>query len=151
MATLYGFLTRCLFGVVFLHKAKQGRWLCAVSTHKSLPHQRTAHWFTWNRQFLKAWSVSHPSPRHGYCDVFFVGNFLKGFDSGQSDVRSGTSMTTCCVVNTNLDSGEPGSQYCMTKYGSSYPQIVYWLRMSGVWNYPMGWAYLKCSRSPRNR
>ena len=47
-------------------------------------------------------------------------------------------------------SGEPSSQNCMTKYGSSYPQIVHWLRVSGVWNYPIGWAYLKCSRSPRN-
>ena len=45
--------------------------------------------------------------------------------SGQSDVHSGNSMTTCCVVNANMDSGEPGSQYCMTKHGSSYPQIVY--------------------------
>ena len=45
--------------------------------------------------------------------------------SGQSDVHSGNSMTTCCVVNANRDSGEPGSQYCMTKHGYSYPQIVY--------------------------
>ena len=27
--------------------------------------------------------------------------FFKVFGSGQSDVRSGTSMTTCCVVNAN--------------------------------------------------
>ena len=39
----HGFTARCLFGVVFLHKAKQSRWLWAISTHKSLPHQRTAH------------------------------------------------------------------------------------------------------------
>ena len=50
---------------------------------------------------------------------------LKVFGSGQSDVRSGNSMTTCCVVNANMGSGEPGSQYRFTKYGSSYPQIVY--------------------------
>ena len=57
--------------------------------------------------------------------------------SGQSEVRSGT-MTTCCVVNGNMDqSGDPGNQYCMTKHGSSYPPIVYCLRVSGVWNYPM--------------
>ena len=42
----HGFAARCLFGFVFPDKAKQGRWLGAVSTHKSLPHQRTAHWFT---------------------------------------------------------------------------------------------------------
>ena len=57
--------------------------------------------------------------------------------SGQSEVRSGM-MTTCCVVNGNMDqSGDPGNQYCMTKHGSSYPPIVYCLRVSGVWNYPM--------------
>ena len=36
-----------------------------------------------------------------------------------------------------MDSGDPGNQYCMTKHCSSYPQIVYCLRVSGVWNYPM--------------
>ena len=46
---------------------------------------------------------------------FFVETFFKVFGSGQSDVRSGKSMTSCCVVNANMDSGEPGSQYCMTK------------------------------------
>ena len=62
---------------------------------------------------------------------------FESFSSGQSEVRSGT-MTTCCVVNANMDqSGDPGNQYCMTKHGSSYPQIVYHLRVSGVWNYPM--------------
>ena len=98
MAILHGFAARCLFCV-----ARQGRWLCAVSTSKSLLHQRNALQFTvkapnplWRGEFLIS------SPRHGYCDVFFVGIFLKVFNSGQSDVRSGTSMTTCCVVNTNI-------------------------------------------------
>ena len=49
-----------------------------------------------------------------------------------------------------MDSGDPGNQYRMTRHGSSYPQTVYWLRVSGVWNYPIRWAYIKCSRSPRN-
>ena len=64
MATLYCFAARCLFGVVFLHKAKQGRWLCAVSAYKSLPHQRTAHEShqSWERQILKARSVSYLFP-----------------------------------------------------------------------------------------
>ena len=44
-----------------------------------------------------------------------------------------------------------GNQYCMIKHGSFYPRIVYRLRVSVVWNYPLGWAYIKCSRSPRNR
>ena len=46
-----------------------------------------------------------------------------------------------------MDSGDSGNQYCMTKHGCSYPQIVYWLRVSGVWNYPIRWAYIKCSPS----
>ena len=33
MAILYGFAARCLFGVVSLHKAKQGRWLCVQSQY----------------------------------------------------------------------------------------------------------------------
>ena len=65
------------------------------------------------------------SPRHEYYDVFLVGKFFQGFGSGQSNVHSETSMTTCCVVNANMDSGDPGNQYSMTKHGSSYPQIVY--------------------------
>ena len=105
MANLYGFAARCLFAVVFLHKAKEGRWLCAVSTHKPLPHQRasTAHWFT-----MKApnpFRTGQPlisSPRHGYCDVFFCANFFwKALGSGQSGVRLGITMTTCCVLNMN--------------------------------------------------
>ena len=40
-----------------------------------------------------------------------------------------------------------GNQYCMTKHEFSYPQIVYWLRVSSVWNYPIGWANMKCSQN----
>ena len=53
MAILYGFTARCLFGVVFLHNAKQGKLLRAVLTHKSLPQQRlTAHRFALKMLFL---------------------------------------------------------------------------------------------------
>ena len=126
-----------------------------ASKNRALPiHHETV-------KYLRHCQSLISSPNHGYCDVFFCGNFFwKFFGSGQSDVRSGNSMTTCCVVNANMALGEPGSQYCITKYGSSYPQIVCWLRVSrspwapgvsGVWNYPHGWAYLKCTRSPRTR
>ena len=40
-----------------------------------------------------------------------------------------------------VQSGDPGNQYCMTKHGSSYPQIVYCLRVSGV-ELSNGWAYI---------
>ena len=43
MAILSDFAALCLYGVVFLHNAKQGRLLFAVSSHESLPHQRTVH------------------------------------------------------------------------------------------------------------
>ena len=49
----------------------------------------------WRGEFLIS------SHRHGYCDVLWE-FFLKVFNSGQSEVRSGTSMTTCCVVNANI-------------------------------------------------
>ena len=79
MATLYSFAARCLFGVVFLHKAKQGRWLCAVSAYKSLPHQRTAHEShpSWERQILKARSVSYLFPSSWTFVVFCVNFFWK--------------------------------------------------------------------------
>ena len=144
MAILYGFVARCLFTVTFRHKAKQGRRLCAVATQKHLPHQRTAHWFTMRAQNRLGMVGLLSLP-------LVMGIAMWEIGSGQSDVHSGKSMSTCCVVNANMDSGEPGSQYCMTKHGSSYPQIVYWLLVSGVWNYPIGLAYLRCSRSPRNR
>ena len=50
---------------------------------------------------------------------------MKVFGSGQSDVRPGNSMTSCFVVNANMDSGDPSNQRCMTKHGSSYPLIAY--------------------------
>ena len=108
MAILYGFVARCLFGVIFRHKAKQGRRLCAVATHKHLPHQRTAQWFTMRAQ--------NPLGMVGLLSLPLVmGITMWEIGSGQSDVHSGNSMNTCCVVNANMDSGEPCSQYCMTK------------------------------------
>ena len=44
--------------------------------------------------------------------MFFLWEmFLKVFGSGQSDVRSGTSIPTGCVVNANMDLGDPGNEY----------------------------------------
>ena len=70
MAILYSFAARCLFGVVF-----------------ALIHHETS-----NPQGMVS-LLSLPLASHGYCDVFFEGNFLKVYVSGQTDVRSGTSMT----------------------------------------------------------
>ena len=41
---------------------------------------------------------------------FLLESLFKVFSSGQSNVRSRTSMTTCCVVNANMDSGDPSNQ-----------------------------------------
>ena len=89
-----------------------------ASKNRALIHHETVKSLRYGQSLISSLS-------RGYCDVFFVGNFLKVYGSGQSDVRSGTSMTTYCVLNANMDSGEPSSQNCMTKYGSSYTQIVY--------------------------
>ena len=102
MAILYGFAALCLFGVVFLHKAKQGRWLCVVATHKFLPHQRTALWFTMKAPNpLGMVSLLSLPLVMGIAMCFLWEIFLKNFGSGQSDVRSGNSIT-CCVVNANI-------------------------------------------------
>ena len=104
MAILYGLAARCLFGVVFLHKAKQGRWLCAVSTHKSLPHQRTAHWFT--VKSLRHGQSLISSPSHGSVVMRFLREtFLKVFASRKLEEHVLSCYTT-------MDSGEPGRQYC---------------------------------------
>ena len=147
----YGFAARCLFGVVFLRNVKQGRLRCAVSTHKSLPQQRTVHRFALRALNPQGQVSLLLLPLIMGIAMYFLRDILlKVFASGQPDVRSGTSMTTRWVVSANMDSGYPGNQNCMTKHASSYPQIVYWLGVSVVWNYPRGWAYLKCSRSSRN-
>ena len=106
------FAARCLFGVVFLHKAKQGRVTVCSFNSKSLPRQKTAHRFI----------VKAPNPSGqvslislplviGIAMFFLWEMSLKVFGSGQSDVRSGTSITTGCVVNANMDLGDPGNEY----------------------------------------
>ena len=103
MAILYGFAALCLVGVVFPHKAKQGRWLCAVATHKFLPHQRTVHWFTIKAPNpLRMVSLLSLPLLMGIVVCCLWEIFLKIFGYRQSDVRSGNSMTTSCVVKTNI-------------------------------------------------
>ena len=38
-------------------------------------------------------------------------------------------------VKVTLDSWDPDHPSCVKKRGSSHPQIVHKLRLSGVWNY----------------
>ena len=113
MAILYGLAARCLFGVVFLHKAKQGRWLCAVSTPKSLPHQRTAHWFT--VKSLRHGQSLISSPSHGSVVMRFLREtFLKVFASRKLEEHVLSCYTT-------MDSGEPGRQYCSHTWETHIP------------------------------
>ena len=59
MAILYAFAAPCLFDVVFLHRAKQDRSLCAV-TLTNLPRIKEPRTDSpWKRQILKARSVSY--------------------------------------------------------------------------------------------
>ena len=126
MATYSDFAALCLYGVVFLHNAKQSRLLFAVSSHESLPHQRTVH-----RLAMKAPNPFRPgeslisSPHQRELRCVFCGKFFESFGLWLSDVCSGTSMTTGYVVNANIVSGDPGNQHCMTILASSYPQTVH--------------------------
>ena len=96
---LHGFDALWLFGVLFLRKWRQGRLLCPVTNLSCIKERRTDS--PWNRQILLGQvSISYS---FRYCDVFFLWeHFLKFFVSGQSDVRSGTSMTTRCEVNEKI-------------------------------------------------
>ena len=53
---------RCLFGVVFLRKTKQGKWLCAVSTLNSPASKNRAPIHHESAKSLKARSVSYLFP-----------------------------------------------------------------------------------------
>ena len=63
-----------------------------ASKNRALIHHETVKSLRYGQSLISSLS-------HGYCDVFFGGNFLKVYGSGQSDVRSETSMPPCCVVN----------------------------------------------------
>ena len=151
MAILNGFAALCFCGVFSYKNAKQSRLLCAVSSHKSLPHQRTAHRFA-----MKAPNPFRPGeslisfPHQQVLRCVFCGKIFGKFSVLVicHVLRNLQDWPTRCAVNANIDSGDPGNQYCMTIQASSYPHIVYWLRASGVWNYPIGWAW-NATRSHR--
>ena len=106
------FAARCLFGVVFLHKAKQGRvTVYSLNSQISPASNNSAPIHRESAKSLRPGQSHISSPRHRYCDVFFVGNVFESFGSGQCDLRSGTSITTCCVVDANMDLGDPGNEY----------------------------------------
>ena len=95
---------RSLFGVVFLHKWKQDRLLCPVSTHKS--YQRRVHWLGWEHQILKGPINFSSLPLiMGIAMSLWWEKLLRAFVSGQSGVRSGNSIdlhvfgykTQCCT------------------------------------------------------
>ena len=97
------FLRLIVCSVLFSY-IKRSRWLCAVSTHKSLPHQRTAHRFTMKvPNLLRSGQSLISSHRHGCWMCFLRENIWKALGSGQSGgVRSGITTTTCCRVNKNI-------------------------------------------------
>ena len=77
----------------------------------------------WKRQILKARPVSHLSPSSWVLRCVFLGGmFLLVFGSGQSDVRSGTLMPTCYVVNANIF-------YTLIHSNTAHAQSVDYLRV----------------------
>ena len=123
MAVLYG-LRHVVYSVLFsyINRSKAGDCVQSRLTILSRTDERRTD-SPLKRQFFKAAQVYHlfASSRVLYGDALFEGIILESFRFW-AILRS---MTTCCAVNVNMDSGDTGNQYCMTKYGSSYPQIVY--------------------------
>ena len=86
----------------YIKRSKEGDWVQSQLTNLSRINEPSTD-SPKNAKSLRPGQSLMSSPRHGYCDVFFLWElFFKVFGSGQSDVRSGTSMTTCCVVNANI-------------------------------------------------
>ena len=103
MAILNAFAALCLFDVVFLHKPKQGRvTVCSLNSQISPASKNRAPIHHESAKSLKPGQSLISSPRHGYCDVFLWANVFNVIGSGLYNVRSGTSMTTCRVVNANI-------------------------------------------------
>ena len=95
-------LVVCSLLFPYIKQRKGGNCVQSQLTNLSrIKRATTAHRFT-----MKALNPSGQSlissPRHEYCDVFFCAKFLwKALGSGQSGVRLGITMTTCCVLNMN--------------------------------------------------
>ena len=103
MAILYGFAARSLFGVVFLHKANMADdCRCSLNSQISPASKNRAPIHHESAKSLRPGQSLISSPRHGYIMCILWEIFWKVFGSGQSDVRSEISMTTCCVVNANI-------------------------------------------------
>ena len=105
MALLYGF-ARCLFGVVFLQREARKVTVCRpnsqispASTNRAPIHHESAKSFN---RLLGQVNLLSLTLVMGKAMCFLWEIFFKVFGSGQSDVRSGTSMTTCCVANANI-------------------------------------------------
>ena len=84
------------------------------------------------------------SPRHGCSNnVLFCGKMFWKFLALGNLTCPLEPWWLCVTQRMRTWTRDLGNQYCMTKQGSSYPQIVYWLPVSSVWSYPIGWAHIK--------
>ena len=83
MAILYGVAACCLFGVVFLHNAKQGMLLCAVSTAQISPSSKIRtpihHGSTKSLRPGDGSLLSLPLIMGITMCFFFVGTFFESF------------------------------------------------------------------------
>ena len=97
--------------------------MCSLNSQISPASKNCAPIHHESAKFLRPGQSLISPPRHGYYDVFFGGEmFLFVFGSGQSDVRSGTSMTKCYLVNAN-------TFYTLIHPNTAHAQSVDYLRV----------------------
>ena len=97
--------------------------MCSLNSQISPASKNRAPIHHESAKFLRPGQSLISPPRHGYCNVFFWGEmFLFVFGSGQSDVRSGTSMTKCYLVNAN-------TFYTLIHPNTAHAQSVDYLRV----------------------
>ena len=98
LGSIHGYFIRfcCSLFLRFCFPTQRCSQISPASTNRAPIHHESAKSLMPGRPLIT-------SPRHGCCDVFFVGNVFQSFWFWAiSDVHSGTSMTTCCVVNANI-------------------------------------------------
>ena len=97
--------------------------MCSLNSQISPASKNCAPIHHESRQILKARPVSHLSPSSWVLRCVFWGEmFLLVFGSRPSDVRSGTSMTKCYLVNAN-------TFYTLIHPNTAHAQSVDYLRV----------------------
>ena len=101
-----------------------------ASENRALIHHETVKSLRHGQSLISSLS-------HGYCDVCFVGKLL--ILGNLTCAQEPRWLRVAWWTRTWTQ----GNRVVNIAWQYMDPQIVYWLRVSGVWNYPVGWAYLK--------